>query len=40
MEHWFHGGATQYNGDLGNGFYKELDPFYGFGGISFEVCDI
>lgn len=32
----FHGGATQYNGDLGNGFYKELDPFYGFGGISFS----
>ena len=29
-----HGGAAQYNGDLGNGFYKTDQPFYGFGGIS------
>jgi OmpA-OmpF porin, OOP family len=28
-----HGGAMQYNGDLGNGFYK-TDILYGFGGIS------
>src|SRR6187549_2784425 len=32
----FHGGATQYNGDLGNDFYQELDPFYAFGGVSFS----
>jgi outer membrane protein OmpA-like peptidoglycan-associated protein len=34
----FHGGAEQYNGDLGNGFYKYKSPtpFYGFGGISFS----
>jgi len=31
-----HGGAQQYNGDLGNGFFKEADPFYGFGGLSFS----
>jgi OmpA-OmpF porin, OOP family len=29
-----HGGATQYNGDLGNDFYKTNMPFYGFGGLS------
>ncbi len=29
-----HGGATQYNGDLGNGFYKTDQALYGFGGIS------
>ncbi|MBK8416536.1 MAG: hypothetical protein IPL22_19725 [Bacteroidetes bacterium] len=32
----FHGGAEQYNGDLGNGFYKTDLPFYGFGGVSFS----
>ncbi|MBL0342309.1 MAG: OmpA family protein [Bacteroidetes bacterium] len=32
----FHGGAQQYNGDLGNGFYKTDMPFYGFGGLSFS----
>ena len=31
-----HGGAEQYNGDLGNGFYKSDAPFYGFGGLSFS----
>lgn len=30
----FHGGAMQYSGDLGNGFYKTQTTFYGFGGIS------
>src|SRR5688572_10913082 len=30
-----HGGSMQYNGDLGNGFYK-TDILYGFGGISFS----
>lgn len=30
----FHGGATQYNGDLGNDFYKTGMPFYGFGALS------
>ncbi len=29
-----HGGATQYNGDLGNDFYKTNANFYGFGGLS------
>jgi OOP family OmpA-OmpF porin len=29
-----HGGATQYNGDLGDGFYKTRQVFYGFGGLS------
>jgi outer membrane protein OmpA-like peptidoglycan-associated protein len=29
-----HGGAIQYNGDLGNAFYKTDQPFYGFGGLS------
>lgn len=29
-----HGGATQYNGDLGNDFYKTNMPFYAFGGLS------
>jgi OmpA-OmpF porin, OOP family len=29
-----HGGATQYNGDLGNTFYKTRQVFYAFGGIS------
>jgi OmpA-OmpF porin, OOP family len=29
-----HGGATQYNGDLGNDFYKGNMAFYGVGGIS------
>ncbi|HEX4957443.1 MAG TPA: OmpA family protein [Lacibacter sp.] len=27
-------GATQYNGDLGNDFYKTGMPFYGFGAVS------
>ena len=31
-----HGGAQQYNGDLGNDFYKTDQPFYGFGGVSFS----
>ncbi|HKR03555.1 MAG TPA: OmpA family protein [Bacteroidia bacterium] len=30
----FHGGATQYKGDLGNDLYKTDKAFYGFGGIS------
>ncbi len=29
-----HGGATQYNGDLGSDFYKFDQAFYGFGGLS------
>ena len=29
-----HGGATQYNGDLGNDFYRTGQAFYGFGGLS------
>ena len=29
-----HGGATQYNGDLGSNFYKFDQAFYGFGGLS------
>jgi OmpA-OmpF porin, OOP family len=29
-----HGGAVQYNGDLGNDFYKTNMPFYGLGGLS------
>ena len=29
-----YGGATQYNGDMGQGFYKTNQPFYGFGAIS------
>lgn len=29
-----HGGAMQYNGDLGQGFYDTDQAFYGFGGIS------
>lgn len=29
-----HGGAQQYNGDLGNGFYKTDQALYGFGGVS------
>jgi outer membrane protein OmpA-like peptidoglycan-associated protein len=29
-----HGGAVQYNGDLGNDFYKTDMAFYGFGGLS------
>lgn len=29
-----HGGAIQYNGDLGNDFYTIQQPFYGFGGLS------
>jgi outer membrane protein OmpA-like peptidoglycan-associated protein len=29
-----HGGATQFNGDYSNDFYKTKMPFYGFGGIS------
>ncbi len=32
----FHGGASQYHGDLGDGFYKTNTAFYGFGGISFS----
>lgn len=31
-----HGGAEQYKGDLGNGFYKGDQALYGFGGISFS----
>ncbi len=31
-----HGGITQYNGDLGNDFYKTGMPLYGFGGLSFS----
>ena len=31
-----HGGSMQYNGDLGNDFYKTNQPFYGFGGLSFS----
>ncbi len=30
----FHGGATQYSGDLGNDFYRTRKVFYAFGGIS------
>jgi OOP family OmpA-OmpF porin len=29
-----HGGASQYNGDLGNGFYNFNQAFYGHAGIS------
>ena len=29
-----HGGVTQYQGDLGNNFYKTDKAFYGFGGVS------
>jgi hypothetical protein len=29
-----HGGFTQYNGDLGDGFYRFNKAFYGHGGIS------
>jgi len=29
-----HGGAIQYNGDLGNTFYQTQQAFYGFGGLS------
>ena len=29
-----HGGATQYQGDWGNDFYKTKGAFFGFGGIS------
>jgi outer membrane protein OmpA-like peptidoglycan-associated protein len=29
-----HGGATQYNGDLGQGYYDFNQAFYGFGGLS------
>jgi OOP family OmpA-OmpF porin len=32
----FHGGSMQYNGDLGNGFYK-TDILYGFGGLSIST---
>ena len=34
-----HGGAMQYNGDLGNGFYKFDQAFYGFGmlGLSYYL---
>ena len=31
-----HGGAMQYNGDLGNDFYKTDQALYGFGGLSFS----
>ena len=31
-----HGGSMQYNGDLGNDFYRTNQAFYGFGGISFS----
>ncbi len=29
-----HGGITQYHGDLGRGFYKMSETYYGFGGLS------
>jgi OmpA-OmpF porin, OOP family len=29
-----HGGATQYSGDLGQGFYSTEQAVYGFGGVS------
>ena len=29
-----HGGVAQYNGDLGNDFYKTKGTYYGFGGLS------
>lgn len=29
-----HGGITQYNGDLGNDFYRTNGIYYGFGGLS------
>lgn len=29
-----HSGVTQYQGDLGNNFYKTDKAFYGFGGLS------
>jgi len=29
-----HGGSMQYNGDLGNDFYRTSQAFYGFGGVS------
>lgn len=29
-----HGGSTQYNGDLGQGYYDFDQAFYGFGGVS------
>ena len=29
-----HTGVTQYQGDLGNNFYKTDKAFYGFGGLS------
>lgn len=32
----FHGGITQYYGDLGSSFYKFDKPYYGFGGLSFS----
>lgn len=32
----FQGGLVQYNGDLGNDFYKTDQAAYGFGGISFS----
>jgi len=32
----FHAGVTQYQGDLGNNFYKTDKAFYGFGGLSFS----
>ncbi len=28
-----HSGVTQYQGDLGNNFYKTDKAFYGFGGV-------
>ncbi len=31
-----HGGLSQYNGDMGNGFYKTNQTTYGMGGISFS----
>ncbi|MBK6346142.1 MAG: OmpA family protein [Bacteroidales bacterium] len=31
-----HGGAIQYNGDLGNDFFRTDQAFYGFGGLSFS----
>ncbi len=31
-----HGGVQQYSGDLGKGFYKTDQAYYGFGGLSFS----
>ena len=33
-----HGGITQYNGDLGQGFYDFSQAYYGFGGVSLSYA--